>query len=154
MSFLRRSPLWTTSFVMPLVLAGAAGCGPNARDDGNDAVDADTTDGGPCTPGELVCSGNDVYECDADGNPGDLVEACVSPRTCNEGACVDDGGCSDEAKLIYVVDNSNRLLSFDPNVLEAGGDPFTQLGTLDCPCLLYTSPSPRDRTRSRMPSSA
>ena len=25
---------------------------------------------------------------------------------------------------------------------------------LDKPCLLYTSPSPRDRTRSRMPSSA
>ena len=25
---------------------------------------------------------------------------------------------------------------------------------LDSPCLLYTSPSPRDRTRSRMPSSA
>ena len=25
---------------------------------------------------------------------------------------------------------------------------------LNCPCLLYTSPSPRDRTRSRMPSSA
>ena len=25
---------------------------------------------------------------------------------------------------------------------------------LECPCLLYTSPSPRDRTRSRMPSSA
>ena len=24
----------------------------------------------------------------------------------------------------------------------------------DCSCLLYTSPSPRDRTRSRMPSSA
>ena len=24
----------------------------------------------------------------------------------------------------------------------------------DCGCLLYTSPSPRDRTRSRMPSSA
>ena len=25
---------------------------------------------------------------------------------------------------------------------------------IDCTCLLYTSPSPRDRTRSRMPSSA
>ena len=25
---------------------------------------------------------------------------------------------------------------------------------LDAPCLLYTSPSPRDRTRDRMPSSA
>ena len=29
-----------------------------------------------------------------------------------------------------------------------------QVGTLDITCLLYTSPSPRDRTRSRMPSSA
>ena len=31
----------------------------------------------------------------------------------------------------------------------------TESGWLDCAgCLLYTSPSPRDRTRSRMPSSA
>ena len=30
------------------------------------------------------------------------------------------------------------------------GFAFLELGT----CLLYTSPSPRDRTRSRMPSSA
>ena len=28
------------------------------------------------------------------------------------------------------------------------------LVVVDMPCLLYTSPSPRDRTRSRMPSSA
>ena len=34
-------------------------------------------------------------------------------------------------------------------VMAAGAD-FRLLG----PCLLYTSPSPRDRTRSRMPSSA
>ena len=38
-------------------------------------------------------------------------------------------------------------------------NPATQQGTLnkltyDTCCLLYTSPSPRDRTRSRMPSSA
>ena len=31
---------------------------------------------------------------------------------------------------------------------------YTQLFNLLCDCLLYTSPSPRDRTRSRMPSSA
>ena len=32
---------------------------------------------------------------------------------------------------------------------------FTQLySNPHCSCLLYTSPSPRDRTRSRMPSSA
>ena len=33
-----------------------------------------------------------------------------------------------------------------------GSDDLTLLG--DYYCLLYTSPSPRDRTRSRMPSSA
>ena len=32
------------------------------------------------------------------------------------------------------------------------GIPFS--GAMDNSCLLYTSPSPRDRTRSRMPSSA
>ena len=30
----------------------------------------------------------------------------------------------------------------------------TRINIIDTPCLLYTSPSPRDRTRSRMPSSA
>ena len=45
---------------------------------------------------------------------------------------------------VYDIDNS-RL----PSVT-------TILGTTapNTPCLLYTSPSPRDRTRSRMPSSA
>ena len=41
--------------------------------------------------------------------------------------------------------NSKRPI--DPNFLGFGH-------TLTGPCLLYTSPSPRDRTRSRMPSSA
>eukprot|EP00657_Telonema_sp_P-1_P001062 TRINITY_DN12301_c0_g1_i1.p2 TRINITY_DN12301_c0_g1~~TRINITY_DN12301_c0_g1_i1.p2 ORF type:complete len:112 (-),score=51.05 TRINITY_DN12301_c0_g1_i1:131-466(-) len=35
----------------------------------------------------------------------------------------------------------------------SGGEPSCE-GELSCACLLYTSPSPRDRTRSRMPSSA
>src|SRR5664280_422321 len=33
-------------------------------------------------------------------------------------------------------------------------DPHRMLSILEAICLLYTSPSPRDRTRSRMPSSA
>ena len=46
-----------------------------------------------------------------------------------------------------------RELGFAPNVLARGllaGRTYT-VGVI---CLLYTSPSPRDRTRSRMPSSA
>ena len=34
------------------------------------------------------------------------------------------------------------------------GNPNSSIADLGCTCLLYTSPSPRDRTRSRMPSSA
>jgi len=37
--------------------------------------------------------------------------------------------------------------------LRDAGDPV-ELAALYQACLLYTSPSPRDRTRSRMPSSA
>ena len=38
---------------------------------------------------------------------------------------------------------------------EYGEPMYCGFGWVQCtPCLLYTSPSPRDRTRSRMPSSA
>ena len=33
-------------------------------------------------------------------------------------------------------------------------DVIYNISPTETPCLLYTSPSPRDRTRSRMPSSA
>ena len=47
-------------------------------------------------------------------------------------------------------------LIHEPSVGVIGnkGDSQCYLGVLDKVCLLYTSPSPRDRTRSRMPSSA
>ena len=57
-----------------------------------------------------------------------------------------------DSKLHHLEDELNSLKEYkehhpedkhDPNALE-----------LFCDCLLYTSPSPRDRTRSRMPSSA
>ena len=41
-----------------------------------------------------------------------------------------------------------------PERVAFGGRLMTKSGVHLCPCLLYTSPSPRDRTRSRMPSSA
>ena len=52
------------------------------------------------------------------------------------------------------------LANIDPNLEDAGQSLGARRGrvfrtvTLPLACLLYTSPSPRDRTRSRMPSSA
>ena len=61
------------------------------------------------------------------------------------------------------ADQGFAQAQLDANTLaarEAEFEPFTRLGLVGQqlaqiqPCLLYTSPSPRDRTRSRMPSSA
>jgi 4-phosphopantoate--beta-alanine ligase len=47
------------------------------------------------------------------------------------------------------------VISVNGNVAALVPDDIVKLSyTLNCDCLLYTSPSPRDRTRSRMPSSA
>ena len=59
--------------------------------------------------------------------------------------------CSRLSRVIIATDDE-RIFN---HVVEFGGhaimsSPQHQSGT----CLLYTSPSPRDRTRSRMPSSA
>ena len=54
-----------------------------------------------------------------------------------------------ESALESILDK--QILKPNEVVLVKDG-PLTQ--ELDRVCLLYTSPSPRDRTRSRMPSSA
>ena len=49
----------------------------------------------------------------------------------------------------------HRLFVGDTNRLcMSAGMSRTRFSIIDTPCLLYTSPSPRDRTTSRMPSSA
>ena len=50
-------------------------------------------------------------------------------------------------------DIDNDLVRIDGIVRQAGGEIFYLKGTVT-DCLLYTSPSPRDATLSRMPSSA
>ena len=52
--------------------------------------------------------------------------------------------CTEEEYNEAVKVYEQRLADFGKRYLESGGKP----------CLLYTSPSPRDRTRSRMPSPA
>ena len=70
---------------------------------------------------------------------------------------VDSGYYSKDFASIYLLRQNNKVAIIETgtnysvpvveNVLIKNG-----LSLLDC--LLYTSPSPRDRTRSRMPSSA
>ena len=66
-------------------------------------------------------------------------------------------------EVLYVSDNIETPVVNDEEVLikvHAAGinrpDILQRMGQYPPPrgCLLYTSPSPRDRTRSRMPSSA
>ena len=64
------------------------------------------------------------------------MKLCVPSKSCNE------------AFARCVV--SAFVMSLDPTVNELS-DLKTAVSEA---CLLYTSPSPRDRTRSRMPSSA
>ena len=57
---------------------------------------------------------------------------------------------------LKVADFDDWKAVFDAGAIsrdEAGID-AKAYQNIDDPCLLYTSPSPRDRTRSRMPSSA
>ena len=60
---------------------------------------------------------------------------------------VNDSAITNNWKISDEDSNINSQFSFQTNA---------ELKQLidDCICLLYTSPSPRDRTRSRMPSSA
>ena len=59
--------------------------------------------------------------------------------------CVDDSLFEDTDELLVMADYDE-----DPSVMYKKDFPFDE----DHLCLLYTSPSPRDRQKSRMPSSA
>ena len=59
--------------------------------------------------------------------------------------------------IVDVLDSQSALLDSHTNYYRALADYNTALSQFHLAvgdCLLYTSPSPRDRTRSRMPSSA
>ena len=52
------------------------------------------------------------------------------------------------------IDNGKKMFLIEEPIKKLGGVIEDNQGQWKYPCLLYTSPSPRDRTRSRMPSSA
>jgi hypothetical protein len=86
-----------------------------------------------CDPDNAeACNGDAVYTCNADGSFGGLVEQCGDSETCENGACTTSCGAAG-SDLIYVVDSSYRLLSFDPTRLDTAEDPFELIGNLNCP---------------------
>ena len=56
----------------------------------------------------------------------------------------------EQNKTVDLIGLGNAIVDIIVNI----EDEFLEINNLDKGCLLYTSPSPRDRTRSRMPSSA
>ena len=88
-----------------------------------------------------------------------LFERADAPVVLRRAAIVTVGQLS---RKVNFADHASRIIHPLVRVLQSGVaelrvptlDTLTALVFLMGPCLLYTSPSPRDRTRSRMPSSA
>ncbi|MFO0593922.1 MAG: hypothetical protein U0228_01425 [Myxococcaceae bacterium] len=83
-----------------------------------------------------VCAGNEA--CSAGGQ-------CVADPSFDAGSTVPppDGGtdaCSDQAKLVYVLDQDRTLSSFNPMALTASVEPFTNLGKVSCPAMPGAEP--------------
>src|SRR5205814_9974729 len=105
-----------------IVLIALAACGKSTAD-AERAAAREAADRMPkaeesCDPSQSrVCVGNDLVACE-DGKLGRGLRTCH--EGCKNGRCI--GVCADGAELIYVVDDSNNLLSFDPRKLP--DDPF------------------------------
>lgn len=86
-----------------------------------------------CVPGSgNVCNGNNVVTCNADGTFGSTVETCAAGTECSAGQC--NRACSaDGVDLIYVVDETYRLVAFDPRLIGTPGGPYRVIGQLNCP---------------------
>ena len=79
-----------------------------------------------------ACRGSDVVTCNPDGSYGTLVMTCGAGQACGVGGTCERACTADGVDLVYVVDEANRLLSFDPRKLDVAQDPFTLIGTLAC----------------------
>jgi hypothetical protein len=85
-----------------------------------------------CDPATTAttCSGMDVVTCNPDGTVGTTVKTCGTGTMCSSGTCI-NACTADGVDLVYVVDEANHFMSFDPRLLPA--DPFKIIGTLACP---------------------
>jgi hypothetical protein len=85
-----------------------------------------------CVPGSNACNGNQVMTCNSDGTFGSVVETCADGTECSGGMCA--RACTaDGVDLIYVVDQTYRLVAFDPRLIGQAGGPYRVIGQLACP---------------------
>ena len=125
--------------LLALTLLGAA-CG------GDDDGDAASRDDSPMEqPAAPAAPADSAGICDADG----LVDAVESGP--DEGTLA---GMTDDP--VATAASSNPVLTTLVGAVGEAGlvDTLNSAPALTVFCLLYTSPSPRDRQKSRMPSSA
>ena len=87
---------------------------------------------------------------------GDNNDARSNAMVVQKNGNVGIGGSATPASNIHFNNNATteNLLITNNTTGHTNGDGFTIGNNGNVACLLYTSPSPRDRTRSRMPSSA
>ena len=112
----------TTSFWVLLTVSGCASASGRAPDPGG------RVDGGT--------GGNGGATGDGGGANGDMAGVTIVPPE----------GCSDSAKLVYLLDSNNSLWSFQPNQTDITKSTLTPLGSLNCATSMQPNAMAVDRT--------
>ena len=96
---------------------------------------------------------NDIYS-DFEQTFPELASSDDAIRKIDEDAMKSPAGKEKWRNFIMKYEKTVADYNFGTLIRTDASDEYTQDNTIFCTCLLYTSPSPRDRQKSRMPSSA
>ena len=126
------------SLILTLLMMTASSCGSNSRPEVSEEteISEDTlsvSEGAQDSPEDEI----------AEDSP--AVQSTVNKNKAPDGPAPDYSALPGP---VGFVSDENLIMREKPSAKS------NKIATLKMNCLLYTSPSPRDRTRSRMPSSA
>ena len=97
-------------------------------------------------------SGSGVSDVTQSASAGNITSPSSISEPRSDG--IELGPSKEQVTSTFAVCTQSKTLKIKPGVQWWGCDGPLQNTTRENTCLLYTSPNPRDRTRSRMPSSA